>query len=100
LAELDDDGSANRLAVYGKDRRSVQMKLREAVRRLEADLPAKDASMTVADWIDAWAATILAASNRKETTAPSTAGSRRRTSLQRPSGRCGCPRSDRVTLRR
>ena len=68
VSYLDDGGTRKRLSVYGASDAEVRTKLREALRRIDDALPPRDASETVAAWIDAWVATILRASKRKDTT--------------------------------
>ncbi len=64
----DDDGKTKRYVAYGRTRKVVKDKLDKARERLTAGAPVKDAKTTVGDWLAHWRATILAASDRKEST--------------------------------
>lgn len=63
-----DTGAARRSTLYGRTRAEVRTKLREALERRHDNAPVKDATTTVGVWAQAWLATALAASPRKETT--------------------------------
>jgi integrase len=64
----DNDGSRQRVRVYGRTRGEVRDKLDKARERLTAGAPVKDSTRTVGDWLAHWRATTLAASDRKEST--------------------------------
>ncbi|MGY1728528.1 tyrosine-type recombinase/integrase [Geodermatophilus sp. SYSU D01062] len=68
LSYRDDHGTLKRRTVYGKTQAEVRAKLREVRQRIESGAPVKDASMTVAAWLEDWITKSLAASNRKQTT--------------------------------
>lgn len=68
LSYQDDYGSPKRRTVYGKTQAEVRTKLRDARERVESGAPVKDASMTVAAWLEDWTAKSLAASDRKQAT--------------------------------
>ncbi|WP_222272458.1 tyrosine-type recombinase/integrase [Modestobacter marinus] len=68
LSYRDDYGSLKRRTVYGKTQAEVRTKLRDARERAESGAPVKDASMTVAAWLDEWITKSLAASDRKQAT--------------------------------
>lgn len=57
-----------RVSVYGDTDRACRSELKKVAERLEAGLPARDATMTVADWCKTWRATSLEASDRKAKT--------------------------------
>ncbi len=61
-------GKSRRHTVYGKTRPEVREKLKIARDRLAAGGPVKDAKRSVADWLEHWRKTTLAASDRKEST--------------------------------
>lgn len=61
-------GSASRSVFYARTRGEALRKLREAQDRVDVGMPAKDATMTVRDWLTEWTATSLEASPRKEST--------------------------------
>jgi integrase len=63
-----DDGRTKRYVAYGRTRKDVRDKLDKARDRLTAGAPVRDATQTVGDWLALWRATILAASDRKEST--------------------------------
>src|SRR4051794_38706388 len=68
LSYRDDYGTLRRRTVYGRTQAEVRAKLRDARARIVSGAPVKDASMTVAAWLDEWIAKALAASNRKQAT--------------------------------
>lgn len=61
-------GKNSRKVFYGKTRAEVRTRLREASDRLEEGQPVSDSKATVSQWLQHWAATTLAASDRKEST--------------------------------
>lgn len=61
-------GTAERVTFYGRTKTEVRGKLREAVDRVNAGSPARDAKVTLAQWLETWKAGPLAASTRKPTT--------------------------------
>jgi integrase len=68
LSYRDDYGTLKRRTVYGKTQAEVRAKFRDARERIESGAPVKDASMTVAAWLEDWIAKSLAASDRKQAT--------------------------------
>ncbi len=68
LSYRDDHGGLKRRTVYGTTQAEVRAKLREARARIESGAPVKDASMTVAAWLEQWITKALAASDRKQAT--------------------------------
>jgi integrase len=68
LSYRDDDGTLKRRTVYGKTQAEVRAKFRDARERIESGAPVKDASMTVAAWLEDWITKSLAASDRKQAT--------------------------------
>jgi integrase len=68
LSYRDQYGALKRRTVYGRTQADVRAKFREARERIECGAPVKDASMTVAAWLEEWIATSLAASGRKQAT--------------------------------
>jgi integrase len=71
VAELsyeDENGIKKRRTVYGRTQAEARGKLKDARQRLEAGEPVKDATMTLADWLDQWVAKGLEASDRSRST--------------------------------
>jgi integrase len=68
LRYVDASGSSKRAWVYGKTRKEVAAKLKEAAARIDGGGPPKDSTRTVADWLAHWRQTTLAASDRKPST--------------------------------
>ena len=63
-----DDDKIVRRSFYGKTAADARRKMREALKRVEQDLPPVDATATLATWIDQWQASILKVSSRKPAT--------------------------------
>lgn len=61
-------GKRKRVSFYGRTATEVRGKIKEARGRLDAGVPPKDATVTVAEWLTHWRSTTLRASDRKETT--------------------------------
>jgi integrase len=61
-------GERKRESLYGPTAAAVRAKMAAARRRIDAGAPVRDATGTVADWLNHWCATTLAASDRKEST--------------------------------
>ncbi len=61
-------GERHRAVFYGTTAGAVTEKIKAARARLDVDAPPVDSKMTLAAYIDRWAATTLAASDRKQTT--------------------------------
>ncbi|SES66959.1 tyrosine-type recombinase/integrase [Geodermatophilus poikilotrophus] len=68
LSYRDNHGTLKRRTVYGKTQAEVRAKFRDARERIESGAPIKDASMTVAAWLEDWITKSLAASDRKQAT--------------------------------
>ncbi len=68
LSYRDAYGTSKRRTVYGKTQAEVRAKFRDARERIESGAPVKDASMTVAAWLEDCITTSLAASDRKQAT--------------------------------
>ena len=68
LSYRDDHGTLRRRTVYGRTQAAVRAKLRDARERIESGAPVKDASVTVAAWLEDWSTKSLAASDRKQAT--------------------------------
>jgi hypothetical protein len=68
LTYRDDFGAVKRREVSGRTQAEVRAKLREIRERIEAGAPVKDASITVAAWLEDWATKALPASDRKQAT--------------------------------
>ncbi|CAN5150717.1 site-specific integrase [soil metagenome] len=68
ITYTDELGNRKRYAAYGRTRKEVKDKLDEAQDRLTAGGPVKDSKTSVAAWLCHWRATILAASDRKDST--------------------------------
>jgi len=68
LSYRDDYGTLKRRTVYGRTQAEVRAKFRDARERIESGAPVKDASMTVAAWLEDWITKSLAASDRKQAT--------------------------------
>ncbi|MCW2531406.1 MAG: integrase family protein [Blastococcus sp.] len=68
LSYRDDDGRSRRRTVYGRTQIEVRAKLDDLRERLAAGAPLKDATMTLAAWLDDWTAKALPASDRKQAT--------------------------------
>lgn len=64
----DRDGKAHRHSVYGRTRKEVVDKAKAVSRRLEEGAPARDATVTLADYVETWIGGTLKASARKPTT--------------------------------
>jgi site-specific recombinase XerC len=58
----------SRPVVYGRTQAEVRTTFRDARERIESGAPGKDASMTVAVWLEDWITKSLAASDRKPAT--------------------------------
>lgn len=52
----------------GRTKKEARDKMKAAVKRLEAGMPARDSRVTLADWLERWRGTQLAARNLKPTT--------------------------------
>ncbi|MCW2497517.1 site-specific integrase [Jatrophihabitans sp.] len=61
-------GRRKRTVLYGKTRTEVKAKLKAATERIEDGGPVKDATSTVAAWVEQWRKTTLEASSRKQST--------------------------------
>ena len=57
-----------RTVLYGRTRTEVSRKLKEAQKRVEAGGPVRDATTSLAAWLQYWQDTSLESSSRKETT--------------------------------
>jgi integrase len=68
LSYRDDYGTLKRRTVYGRTQAEVRAKFGDARERIESGAPVKDASMTVAAWLEDWITKALAASDRKQAT--------------------------------
>jgi integrase len=68
LSYRDDYGTVKRRTVYGRTQAEVRAKFRDARERIESGAPVKDASVTVAAWLEDWSTKALAASDRKQAT--------------------------------
>jgi integrase len=68
ITYTDQLGNSKRYVAYGRTRKDVKDKLDKARDRLTAGGPVKDSKITVGAWLVHWRATILAASDRKEST--------------------------------
>lgn len=68
ISYRDDDDRAVRKSFYGVDEKAVLRKMRDAAKRVEADLTPSDSAMLVSTWLTIWAETILPGSKRKATT--------------------------------
>ncbi len=68
LSYRDDHGTLKRRTVYGRTQAEVRTKFRDARERIESGAPVKDASVTVAAWLEDWISKALAASDRKQAT--------------------------------
>jgi integrase len=68
LTYRDDFGEVKRREVSGKTQAEVRAKLREIRERVEAGAPVKDASISMAAWLEDWATKALPASDRKQAT--------------------------------
>ncbi len=68
LSYRDDYGTLKRRTVYGRTQAEVRAKFRNARERIESGAPVKDASVTVAAWLEDWITKALAASDRKQAT--------------------------------
>jgi hypothetical protein len=68
ISYKDNDGKTKRYVAYGPARQQVRAKLDKARERLTAGAPVRDAKQTVGDWLAHWRATILAASDRSDST--------------------------------
>ncbi|MER3388541.1 MAG: tyrosine-type recombinase/integrase [Microcella sp.] len=68
ISYRDDDDRPVRRSFYGSTEKQVAKKLREAEKRVQADLSPADSNMLVSTWLTRWADTILPRSNRKATT--------------------------------
>ena len=62
------DGASRRASVYGKTQAEVRRKAKELRSRLDVGKPARDAKVTLGEFATEWAATTLAASDRKPAT--------------------------------
>ncbi len=82
-----------RVSVYAPTQREARAKLKAVIKRIEDGQPAKDAAMTVADWLKTWRTTTLEASDRRATTKTLYAGLSR-THLE--TGDLGAKRLDRL----
>jgi len=63
-----DDDALVRKSFYAKTANEARTKMREALKRIEQDLPPVDATITLAGWVDVWEAGILKVSSRKPAT--------------------------------
>ena len=68
LSYRDDDERSIRKSFYGPDEAAVLRKMKDAAKRIEADLTPTDSTMLAAAWLTMWTETILPSSNRKDTT--------------------------------
>src|SRR4051794_33518715 len=68
LTYRDDFGEVQRREVSGRTQAEVRAKLRELRERVETGAPVKDASITVAAWLEDWTTKALPASDRKQAT--------------------------------
>jgi integrase len=68
LSYRDDAGKLQRRTFYGKTQADVRAKLKEARGRVDAGAPAKDSTITLRDYAEAWITSTLAASDRKPST--------------------------------
>ena len=68
LFYTDDAGRKRSKDIYGKTRKEVVVKRREAQRLIEDHLPLRQSSMTVSAWTRIWLDTMLSASSRRATT--------------------------------
>lgn len=68
ITYTDKTGATKRHTAYGRTQREVRAKLKDARQRLDAGAPVRDAKTTLADYVDHWTKTTLAASDRKEST--------------------------------
>jgi integrase len=68
LTYRDDFGEVKRREVSGKTQAGVREKLREIRERVEAGAPVRDASITMAAWLEDWTTKALPASDRKQAT--------------------------------
>ena len=68
LSYIDEDGNKRRRVVYGRTQSETRAKLKDAQQRLEVGEPIKDATITLALWLDDWVAKALEASDRKQAT--------------------------------
>ncbi|MEX5717823.1 site-specific integrase [Geodermatophilus maliterrae] len=68
LTYRDDVGEVRRREVSGRTQAEVRAKLRELRERVEAGAPVKDASITMAVWLEDWTTKALPASDRKPAT--------------------------------
>jgi integrase len=63
-----DTGQRKRVAVYGKSQKAALAELKKVRDRLDAGKPARDATVTVAAWLERWRTTTLAVSDRAPAT--------------------------------
>ncbi|MBV8178807.1 MAG: site-specific integrase [Mycobacterium sp.] len=63
-----DTGQRKRVAVYGKTQKAALTELKKVRDRLDAGKPARDATVTVAAWLERWRTTTLAVSDRAPAT--------------------------------
>src|SRR3954453_8233214 len=68
LTYRDDFGEVKRQEVSGRTQAEVRAKLRELRERVGAGAPVKDASITMAAWLEDWTTKALPASDRKQAT--------------------------------
>src|SRR3954453_199709 len=68
LAYRDDFGEVKRREVSGRTQAGVGAQLRGPGERVEAGVPVKDASITMAAWLEDWTTKALPASDRKQAT--------------------------------
>jgi integrase len=68
LSYVDPDGKRRSASFYAPTAEAARAKLDEARDRIKADAPVKDSPLRLADWIESWCDTALAASPRKEST--------------------------------
>ncbi len=68
LSYADLDGTKKRRTVYGRSADEVRAKMKEAQARLDDGAPIRDASVTLAVWLEDWIAKALTASDRKQAT--------------------------------
>lgn len=68
LSYQDEHGRFRRHTVYGRTQNEVRAKLRTAQERRDAGAPVKDATTTLAAWLEEWILKSLPASDRKQAT--------------------------------
>ncbi|KQS64336.1 tyrosine-type recombinase/integrase [Modestobacter sp. Leaf380] len=68
LSYQDASGAMRRRMVYGATQAEARIKLRELRARIEAGVPVKDSTLTLAAWLDTWMTGSLPASDRRQAT--------------------------------